>query len=141
MKQKVFSFFIVGLLLVSFAIPAYAATSSYSFTMSFRVVDGSANKEFHKLDKGSVSISGSHRVSSSGDGARDTPLQLNYQLCNKTSGNCFGTVKATPRADGTRTYVNGTYSGLGGGTNYYLFIYRNGTDGHTISGSGTLSNK
>lgn len=140
MKQKVFSFFIVGLLLVSFAIPAYAATSSYSFSMSFRVVDGSANKEFHKLDKGSVSISGTHRVSSSGDGAY-SPLQLNYQLCNKTSGNCFGTVKATPRADGKSSIVSGTYSGLGGGTNYYLLIYRNGTDGHTISGSGKLANK
>lgn len=126
-------------LLSSFAVPTFAASSSYNFTLSHRLVDGSNNNSFHKLDKGSVSIFETHQISSSEKGARDNALQLNYQLCNKTSGNCFGTVKATPKK--SRSYVNGTYKGLGGGSKYYLIIYRNRTDGHTNKGSGTLSNK
>ncbi|MBP1970988.1 hypothetical protein J2Z83_003125 [Virgibacillus natechei] len=139
MKQKGFTIIILGALLFLFAIPAYAASNSFSFTMEHRVVDGSANGEFMTLSRGSAALSGSHYISSSKSGAGG-PNQIAYQLCNQTSGNCFGIIRSTPRDDGLRRSFNGTYTGLGGGTSYYLMIYRGANDGHTISGSGTVRN-
>lgn len=49
--------------------------------------------------------------------------------------------RGTPIASGTRSSVNGTFTGLGGGTNYYMVIYRDGNDGHYIEGFGTLTNQ
>lgn len=114
-----------------------AASNSYSFTMNYRVVDGSANGQFKKLSKGKAYISGTHKITKSLPGALG-PYTLHYQLFNKTSGNSFGTVKSTPTKSGTS--FSGTYSGLGGGTKYYLFIYKIEWDGHTVQGSGKIYN-
>lgn len=138
MKTKLFSFFTVALLFVVTAVPALAASGNYGFTMSLRVVDGSENGQFYTLNKGSATIKGTHAVVSSLPGALG-PNPINYQLYNKTSGNSFGIVKATPLANGERTTVSGTYTGLGGGTSYYLYIWRT-DDGRTVNGSGTISN-
>lgn len=59
---------------------------------------------------------------------------------NKTTGNEFGTIETKVPTGGTTGSVNGTFSGLGGGTNYYLLIWKVEEDGRTIEGSGTVSN-
>jgi hypothetical protein len=121
------------------AMPALAASNSYSFTMEHRVVDGSNNGQFMSLSKGSASISGSQYQSAALPGATK-PQEVNYTLYNKTSGNSFGTVSSTANIDGTSNGISGSYSGLGGGTNYYLLIWKTYEDGRTLEGSGTVSN-
>ncbi|WP_349729765.1 hypothetical protein [Peribacillus frigoritolerans] len=137
MKTKIFSFGLVALLSFVMAVPTLAASSSYSFTMSGMAVDGSRNAEYHTLNKGTAKISGSHYVSSSLSGSGN-PSKVTYQLWNKTSGNSFGKVTATPASSGS-TNVSGSFSGLGGGSKYYLIIMK-GDDGKTVKGSGKLSN-
>ncbi|MFC9596979.1 hypothetical protein ACFY5J_07520 [Peribacillus butanolivorans] len=137
MKTKIFSFGIVALLSFVMAVPTLAASNSYGFSMSAAVVDGSKNGEYHTLNKGTAKIDGSHYVSSSRPGAL-TPSKVTYQLWNKTSGNSFGKVTATPDASGSKNF-SGSYSGLGGGSKYYLIIMK-GDDGRTVKGSGKISN-
>ncbi|MGM0865409.1 MAG: hypothetical protein ACQEWF_12105 [Bacillota bacterium] len=139
MKSKFFSFAVVCLLALVTAVPTLAASNSFSFSMSYRVVDGSANGQFHNLKSGSAKINGSHRIFSSDSGAVG-PNTVYYQLYNKTSGNSFGVVSSTPTKDGLLKNFSGTYSGLGGGTSYYLLIYKQADDGRNVKGSGTVSN-
>ncbi|MEI3611086.1 hypothetical protein [Pseudogracilibacillus sp. SO30301A] len=139
MKNKLFSICLVVIFSVMVATPVLAASNSYSFTMAHRVVDGGKNGQFMRLSKGSASISGSHYQSLAQSGATG-PNSVRYTLYNKTSGNSFGTVTSTPTTDGKRKSFSGSYSGLGGGTKYYLLIWKTYEDGRTIKGSGTVSN-
>jgi len=139
MKNKIFTLAIVGLLSLAMAIPTLAASSSYSFTMNYRMVDGAANGQFHSLSAGTAKISGSHYQYASEPNPTG-PNVINYQLWNKTSGNNFGIVKSTPTSDGNRVYFQGSYpTSVGGGTNYYLQIWRV-DDGRDIKGSGSVYN-
>jgi hypothetical protein len=138
LKTKLLSIGIIGFLALIMAIPALAASNSYSFTMNYRVVDGSANGQFHTLKSGTASIRGSHYQYSAEPNSVG-PNPVNYQLYNKTSGNSFGIVKSTPTTDGSSKSFSGSYSGLGGGTSYYLFIWRT-DDGRNIKGSGLIFN-
>lgn len=138
MKTNFFTLIITCMLLVVLAVPTFAASSKYNFTMNYRVVDGSENGEYHTLSAGKAYIYGTHRQFSSVPNPTG-PNTINYQLYNATSGNNFGIVKAIPNSYGEETTVSGTYSGLGGGTKYYLFIWRV-DDGRDIKGSGSIYN-
>ena len=139
MKSKLFSIGFTSLLALVVAAPAaFSSSSSYSFTLDNRVVDGSKNGQYHNLSKGSATISGKQHQYSS-DPKPVGPNTISYQLWNKSSGNSFGVVKSVPNSDGTSNSVKGTYSGLGGGSKYYLLIFRT-DDGRNIKGSGTVSN-
>lgn len=140
MKTKLFSVSVICILSIIIAMPsfAFAATNAYSFTMNLRIVDWSKNGQYFKLNKGTAKLSGTHYQYSS-DPSPVGPNPITYQLWNKTSGNSFGTIKATPNKNGTSSSVSGSYSGLGGGTKYYLQIFRV-DDGRNIKGSGKISN-
>jgi hypothetical protein len=139
LKNKFFTIIILSFITFVAVLPSVslAASNVYDFTMSYRVVDGSENGKFMTLSKGTAKISGRHKISSSLPGALG-PFTVNYQLYNKTSGNSFGIVKDTPSK--TEHGFSGSYSGLGGGTSYYLFIWKSDVDGHTITGNGTVFN-
>ncbi|MDA1632458.1 hypothetical protein PDK11_06230 [Bacillus cereus] len=93
MKTKIFSIITALTLLTCFAIPTLAASSSYSFKMDYRVVDGSKNKQFHTLSKGSVYINGSAYVYTT-DGGAVGPYDVNYTLYRSAWGSdpSYGTV-------------------------------------------------
>lgn len=137
--------FLVCVLLVGvIALPVFAKSSSWNFEMNYkcRVVDGAKNKKFHSLDKGKAKISGKVWPGKVCPGAT-IPRTLYFELHNKTSGNKFGTVSVTPYAkkDKSKSF-SCTYSkSVGGGTKYYLYIFRAEADGRTIQGTGTLANK
>lgn len=140
MKNKIFTILTIGVLLVTMSIPALAKSNSFDFTMKYRVVDGSTNKEYHSLKGGTYpSISGSMRQSG---GTTNTTLRnkIYAELCNKTSGNSFGSVTlGRPTLDGKATGFSGKFDKkTGGGSKYYLIIYRTESDGRIMTGSGTL---
>ena len=139
MKSKIFTFSVVCFLALIMAVPTFAASSKYSFSMSYRYVDGSANGQFHSLSKGTAKIDGLHRQFSA-DANPTGPNTVHYQLRNKTSGKSYGVVSSTPYSDGSAKNVSGTYSGIGGGTNYYLVIWKDADDGRNTKGYGTVSN-
>lgn len=133
------AFMFLGLL----AMPVLAKSSSWSMKLSYkcRVVDGSANGKYHSLSAGYAKINGSVYPSYVAPGAT-TPQTLTFQLKNKTSGNSFGRVTVTPYAkkNKAKSFSSKYDKKVGGGTKYYLFIYRGVEDGRTIIGNGTLAN-
>ncbi len=136
---------LAGIISIIVLIPVYAATSSWKFSMSTGgcEVNGKKNGVFHKLSKGKVGISGEVYTHSNANGNGGPTNYLNFSLYNKTTGNYFGNVKVKPSgyAFGTKK-ISGTYSkAVGGGTKYYLVIYRSNSDGTKLSGSGKLKNK
>lgn len=58
MKSKLFSLFIALIFVLSFTLPTFASSYNYSFTMNYRVVDGSANGQFYYLSSGPAKIEG-----------------------------------------------------------------------------------
>ena len=138
------SMLVVILALVTI-VPVLAATSNWKFSMSTGgcEVNGKKNGVFHKLSKGKIAINGDIYTHSNANGNGSSTNYLNFALYNKTTGNYFGTVKAKPSgyAHGTKK-ISGTFSkAVGGGTKYYLVIYRGNGDGTKLSGSGKLKNK
>lgn len=130
---------IVFTLLIS-SIFVFALSSSWGFKMGSdgSYINGNNNKVYHSLAKGGVSITGIVKNSYSVLGATG-PNQLTFVLMNRTSGNSFGKVYVTPKAGGSKSF-SGTFSSVGGGTTYYLVIYRANSDGRELVGSGTLKN-
>lgn len=110
----------------------YAASSSYSFTMQYRVVDGCDNDEFHYLDSGTVAISGS---TSAGSSTQD----VKYELMRERFGpdKSFGTVNG-----GVNQSFTGTFPSAADidSSNYCLIVFRDSTDPWTVTGSGTIYN-
>lgn len=141
MKKKSLTIFTIGFICFMMLLPSFAlaASSKYSFTMNYRVVDGSANGIYHSLSKGKAYIEGMQRVASKDKGHVPKPYTVNYTLYNKTSGNKFGNVAKTPPDSGSNA-VAGSYSGLGGGTKYYLLIWKTEDDGFNITGDGSVYN-
>lgn len=144
-KKKITELAIICTMLVVMALPVFAASSSWGFSMGVdgRVIDGSSNGVYHKLSAGKVNISGKVKTVSSKaltSGTNDVYIAL----YNKTSGNFFGTVSVTPSAyiNGEVSFSNTFATAVGGGTNYYLVIYRLETDGKALKGyDGVLANK
>lgn len=97
MKSKIFTVVVLSFIAFVALLPSFslAAHNRYSFTMSYRVVDGSENGQYHTLSKGSADLLGMHKISSSLPGAGKA-YNVHYTLYNKTSGNSFGDIVATP---------------------------------------------
>lgn len=141
MKRKIFSLCVAMLLLLTMSIPVLAKSSSFSFELAHSIVDGSENNKYHTLDGGTYpKISGSMRqIGGSTVGAGTNTIYA--KLYNKTSGNYFGTVElGKPDPDGWATSFSGTFNNkkTGGGSKYYLVIYRTNSDGRIMYGTGTL---
>lgn len=121
---------VVSAMLVPFAL-TYAASSSYSFTMAYSVVDGCSNSEFHTLDAGTGRLSGSTSSSNSS-------IDVYYELQREVFG-------FNPSYGSVNGGINQSFSNLAfptsviSSSNYCLVVYRNGYD-VTVSGSGTLHN-
>ena len=139
-NKYIYCIVIILLSLIIAILPIYAASSGWSFSMDWdgRYVNGSNNGVYHTLNQGGVQITGTVSNTYSRPGALG-PYKLYFELLNKTSGNSFGRVTVTPTANGTKNF-SGTFSSVGGGTKYYLVIYRTESDGRKITGSGTLKN-
>lgn len=126
-------------------VPVYAYSTNWAMEMSTngRIVDGEKNGAFHKLDAGKVSINGTIFTHSNANGNGQPTNKLHFSLYNKTSGNYFGSIDAKPSgyAYGEVDF-SGTYEeSVGGGTKYYLYIWRSESDGTHVSASGKLKNE
>ncbi len=123
---------VIGAILLPFAF-AYAASSSYSFTMQYYVVDGCDNNEFHYLDSGTVKISGS-------TSAPGSTQDVNYELQRDR----FGPNKSFGSVNGgiNQSFSNLTFPNSAdiNSSNYCIVIYRASTDPYTVTGSGTIFN-
>ncbi|MBC1372111.1 hypothetical protein HB847_06975 [Listeria booriae] len=145
LRKVVMGFFVLVFISV-FSLPLLveAASTSYSFTMDNRVVDGSVTGKYHKLSSGNAYLTGSQYVYSTDSGYAKNPLAIGYELRNKTTRNSFGSFfKAVPsRSSAYPTKISKTKfsKSVGGGTNYYLIIWKGSNDGNNVKGSGTVSN-
>lgn len=138
-------FFVLAFISI-FSLPLFveAASTGYSFTMDNRVVDGSVTGKYHKLSSGSAYLTGSQYIYSTDKGYSKQPNPIGYELRNKTTRNSFGSFsKAVPsRSSAYPTKISKTKFSktVGGGTNYYLIIWKSDNDGNNVKGSGTVSN-
>lgn len=144
--KKIISKVVIGMFILGIMVtPIYAASSSWGFTMSTngRVVDGGKNGAFHTLKKGKVKISGNIHTNSVRYGNGLSTNQLNFELYNKTTGNCFGNVKVRPSGYAFSSVdFSGKYDkAVGGGTKYYLYIWRGESDGTGLDATGKLENQ
>lgn len=143
-KKKIVNF--VSTLIVALVIgavvtiPTYAITFKWSMAMSTngRVVDGKKNGVFHKLQYGHVKIKGTIFTHSNKNGNGQPTNKLHFELYNKSSGNCFGDISKKPSGY-AMNYVD--FSGIypkkvGGGTKYYLYIWRAESDGTELTANG-----
>lgn len=141
MKGKIFSLLTVIVVIAVMAMPTFASSSNFSFVMKHRVVDGSKNGEYHSLNGGTYpTLSG--EMYQDGGFLYNNNLRNNVyvELRNKTSGNSFGAVNlGRPTLDGSSVDFSETFSKkTGGGSKYYLIVYRIADDGRVMRGSGTL---
>lgn len=141
MKQKILSVFLIIFMLSIMALPALANTSNWAFTMYYRVVDGSANGQFHSMTAGSMSLSGNVWAFSKDPGAVPSPYTIYISIYESVFGpdRYVGQSAVTPSDTLFEDApVSGTYGNQNAGS-YYLFIYKASDDGWNVSGSGTLT--
>ena len=141
MKGKIFSLLTVIVVIAVMAMPTFASSSNFSFIMKHRVVDGSKNGEYHSFNGGTFpTLSG--EMYQDGGFLYNNNLRNNVyvELRNKTSGNSFGEVNlGRPTLDGSSVDFSETFSKkTGGGSKYYLIVYRIADDGRVMRGFGTL---
>lgn len=143
-KRVLFNSTIIMLLILSMffigSLTVLAKSSSVSFTMNWdgRYINGKNNGVYHSLSAGGVQIRGTIENTYTRPGAVG-PNTITIELWNKTTGNYFGSVKVTPKANSRKSF-SGTFSSVGGGNKYYLIIYRANADGRRMVGNATLSN-
>lgn len=65
-EKKLFSLITVTILAICFALPSFAASATYDFTMVNRVVNGKDNSVYHTLSAGTAHMNGSSFTYSSG---------------------------------------------------------------------------
>ena len=142
MKSRLLTIALICMIMVVVATPVFAVSSSFDFTISQRVVDGSKNGQYHKLNKGKAKISNAYVYQVAAKRGATSPQTLYVDLINKTTGNYFGTITiGKPTKDGKAKYFSGTFSkSVGGGSKYYLYVHRDASDGRTIYGNGKISN-
>lgn len=135
LKERTLSFIVSCVVLAAVAVPfavAQAASSSYSFTMQYSVVDGCSNNESHTLDAGTGKLSGSTSASGSS-------IAVSYELQRDVFG-------FNPSYGSVNGGINTSFSNLAfpksvvSASNYCIIASRNGFDGITVIGSGTLHN-
>jgi hypothetical protein len=109
----------------------HAASSNYSFTMDYLIVDGKENGQYHTLDSGTGYISGSAY-------AYNSSINVHYELMRNVFGPdpSYGSVNGGINQSFNETFPNTLLSD----DNYYLIVWRTGFDGITVNGSGTLHN-
>ena len=124
------AFVAVVAILLPFAV-AYAASSPYSFTMQYSVIDGCSNGAFHTLAAGPAKLTGSAYA-----GTSNLPISYNLQREVFGPNPSYGSVNG-----GINTsFSNLAFSSVPANSNFCLVISRNGYDAWTVNGSGTLHN-
>lgn len=141
MRKQILSFALLIVFLIIMFTPVLAYdSSSWSYTMYYRVVDGKANGEFHYLDSGSMTISGSLTAFDKIAGATPSPNTVYFRVMEDVFGidRVVGTAARTPSS--TLNYWRSFSSSFGTqpGGKYYLFIYTAEDDGWDTTGHGTL---
>lgn len=134
-KNK-FKLLVLSLLVVfMFSCSVYAASSSYSFNMAYRVVDGKENGEIHSLDSGIARINGYHETYYS-----QYPMapkqDIHYTL---VKDGFFGDNTINSIVISLDSTFSRSFGTIDAGK-YYLQIWKSSIDYHHTRGSGTLSN-
>lgn len=137
--QNILAMLTVLVVTLSFVQITYAASSSYSFTMNYRLADGKDNGQYHTLDKGNVDIDGTLIETSTDQGALKTYNDVCYVLFR----DCLGPDKECGKMVCKNLQNPSGRIGLADqkSSKYYLQVYKVEDDGHNIAGSGTLYNE
>jgi hypothetical protein len=110
----------------------YAASSPYSFTMQFSVVNGCTNGTFHTLAAGSAKLTGS-------TSAPGSSIPVQYELQREVFG--FNPSYGSVNGGINTSFSNLTFpSGIPADTNFCIIVYRNSFDAITVTGSGNVHN-
>jgi|WetSurMetagenome_2_1015567.scaffolds.fasta_scaffold585565_1 hypothetical protein len=134
LHQKFLSAFATFIAVVVIALPVIgvcAASSSYSFTMTYSIVDGCANNQLHTLDAGTGKLTGSAY-------ALHSTIPVWYELQREVFGPnpSYGSINGSINTAFNMAFPTSVVSA----SNYCIIAYRNGFDGFTVNGSGTLHN-
>lgn len=122
------------------AVPAFASTHGWSFTMNLREVNGNTNGMRYSVSKGMMTNTGTLTVTSLDSGATDKPHTV-YAYVYKKSGvlhKNLGYTTVTPSKSGAS--FSKSYGIQDAGT-YYLKFAKANDDGWNIKGSGRLKTR
>lgn len=121
-------------------LPSFANTSSWSFTMDYRYVNGAENGIYHKMDAGKMSISGKIWIYSKDSWFGKTPNRIKYEVWKSSFGldENVGKGDVIPQLpEGTEVEFSKSFGEQKSGQ-YYLVFYKIDDDGYNIKGSGIL---
>ncbi|MDR1136619.1 MAG: hypothetical protein LBL49_10700 [Clostridiales Family XIII bacterium] len=139
MKQKILSAIVVVILCFTFTITAFAASSSYDFTMSQRYVSGADHGIYHNLAAGAAKISGYQNVTANTAAPAPIPGIVRYALYKEQIG--IDPEIGIVSGGNSTGDVGGTFSSsVTASSNYYLIVYKADTDGWLVTGYGTIRN-
>ena len=128
-----------GTLLLLTAGVVLANSSTYAWTMYYRVVDGTKTGTYHGLDAGAMTNSGSATAFSKDAGAYSAPLPISVEVWKDDFVD--SKVCSVQRTISSVLNVYRTYSISCGSVSagvYYLVIWKSQDDGWNMKGSGTL---
>jgi hypothetical protein len=122
------------------AVPVFASTHGWEFTMKLREVNGDDNGMRYSVSKGSMTNTGVLTVTSLDKGAADSPYPV-YAYVYKKSGlihTNLGHTTVIPSRSGKS--FSKSYGIRDAGT-YYLKFAKTNDDGWNIKGSGRLETR
>lgn len=147
MKKFLLTLFSVGMIMTTFAVPPVLAndasimnTANWSWTMSYRYVNGKDNGQTHDMNSGTMTLIGTLAITSSHPGAV-SPFTVTYEVKEDRGfwlpDRSVGTTGATPPINNDPVGVYGHFGTQDAGT-YYITAWTTEQDGHTKSSSGIL---
>lgn len=116
---------------------AFALSSSYSFSMNNREVNGAKNGEFHSVNAGTVRISGRHAILEQEHVMDGETIFYELRKGSQLTYTSFGMVSAYAYGGGQYSNFSGSYNTTQSGDDYYLVISKN-TIEIAAAGYGTL---
>lgn len=137
--QAITAVFAVCFMCIAFASIAFAASSSYGFTMTERFVSGADNGQYHSLRAGNrVHIHGTQYSSQIDGQATPTMNPVYYDLYRERFG---PDVKLGEVYGGRASTVDGYFDAADvTSSDYYITAYKAEVDHWKVVGSGTVTN-
>lgn len=137
--QKIFSGILFAVVCLATVIPANAATNTFSGTLNYRLLDGSANDKYYTITANkTLKMSGSVACKSCDDITANA--NTTYIRCYEGTASGKGTIicKST-----VKVAINEEKSFSASGTptksKCYMYIFKTEDDGYNLSISGQLS--
>ena len=142
MKKIIGGLFLV-LILTICALPVFANTSSWNFTMDLEKLDGEKNKVYHSMNSGDLIISGDVWTYSTDHGPAKNPVAVRIWIYQSVKGidRNVGSVMVTPTNKlNQKIHFEKLFRKQQSGK-YYFYIFKLKNDCWNVKGAGTLKTK